>query len=300
MASKNRQTSPFLIALIAPAILIGSYATLRLFRPSEDRQQVIRLVGELQQVKSNVVPEERRLGVVQQIATKREELAAVQADFDEVRRQAGQMMRAEFEPMMELTTEQDINRILSQAGLRFVDGFPATGNSRRPGLLQSLNSATEQLGDFLTDLASEEVADVPIILPPDFPRDENPILWMEQQRQLRVGNFDGPETTKRTFRLVGDYRSMIAGLEAIVDACPNVVVSNVAFQRPAISVGIGPQPLVWNLQVQMMPDENKRSVRVDAEMMARRRAYRQELENADEVYDAETYTVSKPVAGDSD
>ncbi|MEM0926326.1 MAG: hypothetical protein AAGJ83_09850, partial [Planctomycetota bacterium] len=124
MANKKRQSSSLITALITPAIILGSYAIKSQLRPSEDRLQVLRLEEELEQVKANAIAPERNLAVVQQIAAKRDELQEVESKFDDLRRQAGEMMRAKFAPMMELTTGEDINRVLSEAGMRFVDERP--------------------------------------------------------------------------------------------------------------------------------------------------------------------------------
>ncbi|MEM9826515.1 MAG: hypothetical protein AAF958_07990 [Planctomycetota bacterium] len=254
MAKQKTQSSPLIVAMALPALVIGAYAANYHLRPSEDRQEIARLEAELEQVKAGAVPDERRLSVVKQIAEKKEELEAVQADFDGLRRRGGELMRAQFEPMSELVTGNQINQVLTQVGLRFVDERPSEATrSLRPGLLGSLTEATEQLGETLTELASQDAADIPIILPADFPRDENPILWMEQQRRLRIGNFDGPETREKSMRVVGDYQSMVAGLQAIVDTCPNVVVAGIGFERSAARRGGGPQPHVWDLQLQLRP-----------------------------------------------
>jgi|GEM_PF-5655511 len=305
MAGKKTQSSSMLITLGGPAVLLCLYAVNVRMNPSDAAKQVARLEGQLQTVKAAEVPFAQSLQVTEQLRLKREELEDAKFKLDELRRQASAMMRGGVDGMEELDLGKEVNRVLTVAGLRLVDDHPVTSGSDSNRMLKTLTDATKQLGQTLTEQMSKEADNTPIELPPDLPRDVNPLEWMAAQRELRTGRFDGPQTRSSQLRLVGDYRSMVAGLEAVVDACPGVVVTSVAFEKPTVRTR-GSLPLIWNIEYQMRPIP--KSLASDIEMTdvvqqpQRPKPNSSENASADRQTDAQadTYMVAKPIVRGAD
>ncbi|MEL6107304.1 MAG: hypothetical protein AAFU85_14795 [Planctomycetota bacterium] len=254
MAKKSRQSSPssLIITLAGPAIILVAYVTYIKLNPSEDAQAIARLEQDLQSVKDREVPIQQKIAVSEEIEKGKARLDEVNAQLDDSRRTAGGMMRGEFDLTSELVLEGQINRALSASGLRFVDETAVAAPRRRePGMLRSLSAATKALGDVLTEYSSEEADSMPITLPPDLPLEVNPVQWLAQQRALRVGRFEGPETRSTELKLVGGFHSMVAGLEAIIDTCPSVVVTSIGFDPP--SDPKPGMPLIWSVRLRMQP-----------------------------------------------
>ncbi|MEM9645004.1 MAG: hypothetical protein AAF989_08415 [Planctomycetota bacterium] len=252
MKKTKQQTSSALVALGLPAALLCMYAAYSVLNPSEAVAQIERLEEEVQRLTDSQVPVDQRILAENQLEKKQQELSEEQAKLDERRRLAAVLMRGEVDGMEEIKVGGAVSRVLSSAGLRLVDEHPISDSRRASSMLRSLNNATEELGGILEELAADEADDTPIEVPFDFTGEMTPTEWIAQQRALRAGNFDGPKTRLSEWKLVGNYLSMVAGLEAVIDTCPGVVVSSVAFQKPAIRTS-GPTPLIWNVQLQMRP-----------------------------------------------
>jgi len=250
---KQTQQSGYLAILIGPAVILSFYAMFRTAYPSQTAGIVTRLEQDVQKLQEQQPPMEQRLVLTEQLSQKQKEISEAQDRLDKLRRDVGQTMRAKFDNHQQLQLSSQLNQILEDAGLSLVNES-SVNSSNQPDLLHSLANATEELGDTLTGLASKDQENAPIQLPPDLPRDVNPAQWIAQQRALRVGQFDGPETHLNRLRLVGDYQSMLRGLEAISDTCPDVVVVSVSFQQPAVRTG-HTIPLVWDMQLQMRPSQ---------------------------------------------
>jgi len=299
MAKKQSQPSSLIVALALPALILTAYASYTRLYPSETAQQIARLEQDFEKVKSAQIAPAQATEVLKQLSEMRKQVTAAKSKLDGLRQRAAQMMRGEVDGNQQLKVGQEINRVLTVAGLRLVDEHPLDdGSSNTSGMLETLAGATDELGKTLTELSSDEADDAPIELPENLPLDINPVEWMATQRALRVGKFDGPETCWSELKLVGDYRSMVAGLEAVVDTCPGVVVSSIAFQKPAVRTG-GPLPLIWNVRLQMrpvpeslpnleMPAPDDTSDVVAQNPKAGRRVA------------GETYTVAKPVVRSAD
>ncbi|MEO1525754.1 MAG: hypothetical protein AAFX06_09970 [Planctomycetota bacterium] len=254
MAKKSRQSSPssLLMTLVGPAIILFGYASYVRLYPSDDAKAIVQLERDLQSVKDREVSVQQKVAVSEQIEKENARLNEINAKLDESRRTAGEMMRGEFDLTSELVLEGQINQVLSSSGLRFVDETPVAARSQRnPGLLRSLSVATKSLGEVLTEFSSEEADSMPITLPPDLPLEVNPVEWLAQQRSLRVGRFEGPETRSTELKVVGGFHSMVAGLEAIIDTCPSVVVTSIGFEPP--SDPKPGMPLIWNVRLRMQP-----------------------------------------------
>lgn len=256
MARKPNSSSTLLTAIFAPSLLFFAYAFYIQMYPMASQQKLTRLEQQLAGVQAREVPVNQRVQVTEQIREKEEELKQVNTKLDELRRKAGELMRAEFDSMKQLQINGDMNQILAQANLQLVDDHPlGTRNPNRLELLASLTAATKQLGDTLTELSSDEADSSPIQLPPNLPRNVNPLEWIAEQRALRVGRFGGPKTSSYELKLVGDYLSMVSGLESVIDACPDIVVTSVGFEIPEVRTA-GPKPLIWTVQVQLRPMTN--------------------------------------------
>ena len=301
MAKKKTQSSSLLIALGSPAVILFLYAANMQVHPSEASSQVARLESDLQTVKDAEVSLNQRVDVAEQLRVGQENLAVAQTRLDDLRRQSGELMRGEVTGMDELEHGREINRVLATAGMRLVDEHPISSQASGTGMLGTLADATKKLGNTLTELASEEADNTTIALPPELSLDVNPIEWMASQRALRVGKFDGPETRGIELKLVGDYRSMVAGLEAVVDACPGVVVSSVAFEKPAARIA-GAVPLIWSLQLQMRPVPPSSSNAMTVSNDARISRPASEVESAGRRLNAEidTYFAAKPIIEGAD
>jgi len=252
MVKKQSQPSSLIIALAVPALILTAYATYTRLYPGETAKQIARLEEDLEQVKSAQVPPTQARAIADQLSTTREKVSTAKSDLDALRREAARMMRGAIDGNRQLQIEQAVNRVFSVAGVRLVNESSLGDRRQTPNLMKTLAEATESLGDKLTDLSSDEASSVPITVPADLPLEVNPIEWMAAQRALRVGKFDGPDTRWSELKLVGDYRSMVAGLEAVVDSCPEVIVSNIAFEKPGVR-SAGPAPLIWNVQLEMRP-----------------------------------------------
>jgi len=299
MAKKQAQSSSLLIALGGPAIILCLYAVYVQVNPSEAATQVVRLETDLETIQKAEVSMQQHVQVAERLRVEKENLADAQSRLDDLRRQASELMRGEISGMDELRYGSQINHILTTAGLRLVDDHPVSSQANDSGMLRTLADATKNLGDTLTSLASDDADNTPITLPPDLPLDVNPIEWMAGQRALRVGKFSGPKTRGSELKLVGDYRSMVAGLEAVVDACPGVVVSSVAFEKPSVRTP-GAIPLIWNVQLQMRPLPPGSVTSPSDEMTARSEARQEFQPSPSESIDDARYMVTKPIVGDAD
>ncbi len=254
MAKKKTQQSSLLVSLGGAAIILSAYAAYLRLNPSPDAQRIIRLEEELRISEEGQIAVEKQLELAEDIRVKTVELDEVRARLDMVRRLAGNMMRGKLNMSDQLETGSKLNRILSSAGLRLIDEHPILPGNQF-ALVGSLKKAEKVLSETLTKYATEEAENTPIEIPEDLPITINPIRWLEEQRALRVGKFAGPESVSRDLKLVGNYHSMVSGLEAVIDTCPNVVVTSVAFQRP-VARSSGPTFLIWNLRIQMRPEQN--------------------------------------------
>lgn len=314
MAKKQAQPTSLLISLAGPAVILCAYVANTRLNPSETASQIVRLQEDLISVKASEVSLQDKLGVVENLRVKSEQLASATAQLDQLRRRAGDLMRGEVSSMDQLKSGSEVHRVLTVAGMRLVNEHPVASQSSRRGMLGTLADATQELGETLTELASAEAENVPIQLPPNLPLDINPIEWMAQQRALRVGNFNGPVTRSSEIKLVGDYRSMVAGLEAVVDTCPGVVVTSVAFQKPAIQTA-APAPLIWDVQLQIRPMPSTSNSSPSGEMTARAEPVSRSvvLESGGAAMgpsiagprdqwlpNDQTYMVAKPVLGEGD
>ena len=299
---KKAQSSSMLITLGGPAILLCLYAVNVRLNPSDAAKQVARLEGQLETVKAGEIPFAQSLQVAEQLRLKQEQLDDAKLKLDEVRRQASEMMRGDVDGMEELALGKEVNRVLTVAGLRLVDDHPVAADSRGNRMLKTLADATKQLGETLTEQMSKEADNTPIQLPSDLPRDVNPVEWMAAQRELRTGRFDGPQTRSSQLKLVGDYRAMVAGLEAVVDTCPGVVVTSVAFEKPTVRTP-GSLPLIWNIEYQMRPLPKSLSSDIEmTDVVQQQKLNANANASADRQTDVQpdTYMVAKPIVRGAD
>lgn len=251
MASKSNSGSSIITALALPALMIGGYAAYTYFKPSEKKQALEQLEEDFQTVTASQVGPQRVAEVAEQLKVAQGKVDAVRAKLSALRSEASVLMRGEVGPMKQLSIGGEIERILSASGLRLVDDHPLL-QAPSTRLTTSLKDAEKELGRTLSALASEEVEETPIEMPLDYSGELTPAQWMAEQIRMRVGSFDGPKTQASEMVLVGDYRSMVNGLEAMTDALPGVLVTSVKFEMPAAQ-DKGPIHLIWNLRLQLRP-----------------------------------------------
>ncbi|MEZ6087111.1 MAG: hypothetical protein R3C05_03575 [Pirellulaceae bacterium] len=303
MNRKKSQSSSMLITLGGPAVLLCLYALHVRMNPSEAATQVARLEGELQSVKDAEVPYHRLTEAAERLRLKQEQLDVAKASLGDLRHHADAMMRGSVDAMEELALGQEVNRVLTAAGLRLVDGHPLESGSEDGRMLRTLTDAAKQLGQTLADQVSKEVDNTPVKRSVDSPPDANPLEWITEQKRSQTSRHDGPQTRSSQLKLIGDYRSMVAGLEAIVDTCPGVVVTSVAFEKPAVR-GTGTMPLIWNLQYQVRSVTRIPAGALDMENVAEHES-KSRLDESRSI-DTEdgtkqgTYMVAKPIVRGSD
>lgn len=252
MAKKQNAPSSLIVSLALPAILLATYATFNRFNPSEAQQQVILLREDMERVQASEVSPAARAELSGKLEAQRTELKDLTERLGKLRQQAGQLMQGQLDSFAQLRLEGDLSRILSNAGLHLVHERPVATTNSSPELLKSLANATKQLGDNLTRIAAAEADNSPIDIPPDLPRDVNPLEWIAEQRRLRTGNFSGPTVLASDLKLVGDYRAMLEGLETLIASCPEVMVTGIGFELPNVAT-TGAKPLIWSVQIQMRP-----------------------------------------------
>jgi len=252
MAKKQNAPSSIIVSLALPAIFLACYAAFNRISPSEDREQIALLREDIQRLQANEVSAEARSELTGQIEAQRKDVQALTDRLGAMRQQAGQLMQGQLDSFAQLRLEGDLSRILSNAGLQLVHERPVPTNNISTGLLKSLEGATKQLGENLTKIAAAEADNVPIDIPPDLPRDVNPLEWIAEQRRLRAGSFTGPVVLTSDLKLVGDYQAMLEGLETLIATCPEVMVTGIGFDLPSVATP-GPKPLIWNVQIQMRP-----------------------------------------------
>ncbi|MEM8669113.1 MAG: hypothetical protein AAGG48_16440 [Planctomycetota bacterium] len=262
MKKSQHQTSSLVFVLAGPAVLLCLYATHIQVNPAEAKSQIERLENEVEELTAAQIPTSKRIEAEDALKVEESKLAKVQAQLDERRQGAAQLMRGEVNGLEELKVAGEINRALKVAGLFLSDEQPMTGGRRSASMLRSLTDATEELSDVLKRMAESEEEDAPIEIPLDYAGELTPAEWIAAQRAVRTGSFDGPKTRSRELNLVGNYQSMVAGLEAVIDSCPGVVISSVAFEKPPVRSN----DLIWKVQMQLRPTTERSRPTVDPEM----------------------------------
>ncbi|MCG8652164.1 MAG: hypothetical protein MI861_20160, partial [Pirellulales bacterium] len=164
MSKKTQNQSSLLISLALPAVMMAAYASYIRIDPPEKQARIARLEEDLQRVKAREVSVEQRVSVVQRTGELNEQLKEANARLESLRGQAGELMRGDLDPMAQLKVGGDLNRILASSGLRLINDSPIASNNS-PKLLASLDAATKNLGDTLTELSSQDADNVVIQLP---------------------------------------------------------------------------------------------------------------------------------------
>ena len=250
MVSQPKHDSSILIALLPAAVVLAAYATWTQLWPSERALQIAKLEEELQQAESEQVPEEQRLEIAEQVRQLSDSLEIKRAQLRRSRNEATGVLRARMSATREVQAARRVNEVLRDAGLTMVAQTPTNAANTR--LLESLEFATETLGETLRRIEQAAAETAEIKLPADLPRDMNPQEWIALQRRRMVSKFRAPTTKLNDVRLVGGYQDMVRALEGIIDSCPEVVVASVSFEKsksPASSTNT----LIWDLRLQLRP-----------------------------------------------
>ena len=241
--------SPILSAGPA-AVLIALYVIARTLSPPAELAQIARLEQDVQTLRNQQMP----ISLVEEMEGKVEwttkQLKDVEQEVEQLSTQAKQWVRKSVGTLDAMSHVRQLGRLMMGSGLMVVSET-VESNSTNAQLVNSLNQSASELSATLKQVANTQSPTNPA-LPPNLPGELSPLEFLAEQQRNNRRQFDVVPRSGMKLVLVGNYESMLRGLQAVNRECPEVLITGVAFERPE-QMPANWRPLIWTVQVLLHP-----------------------------------------------